>query len=507
MTLSDWMSFVACVGILPLGIVSLVHRGRSPMALPIALLCFDLFTWNFATWAHRYSGNPTWLWLDGTVSPFTPPLMLHAVLVFVGRLRALRGLLVAWYVAYALVSGWTVWIMVRASPLAWFTTDSWSLVYLALWLPLLALSVVLLIRHLRRSPSHDEKMRTRWLIAAVVGGGVGGSTEFADQYWAIPTLGHFTALASAAMVAVVVFRWRLLGRELTSRGTLYGVALAGFGVLGYLVVFRTLSANAALLVLATASITLVLGIGVRDMANAAAGQRERVRHLAALGRFSAQMGHDLKNPLSSLKGAVQFLAEERSQGRSVDEHDHFLGLMAEQIERIDGIIDKYRGLSEIEPAPEPVQLHDLIRELLAPHSLRAPAEEPRIEVATELADELPPCRVDRELVLNALDNVIRNAREAMPEGGTLTVRSRADLGASGGASVIITVQDTGGGMDARELERAFDDFHTTKAEGSGLGLAFVRRVVEAHGGEVLLSSVQGEGTTVRLRLPVAGPPS
>ncbi len=93
---------------------------------------------------------------------------------------------------------------------------------------------------------------------------------------------------------------------------------------------------------------------------------------------------------------------------------------------------------------------------------------------------------------------MRNALEAMPRGGVLTVRTRTE-----DSGVVLSVEDTGEGMNARTRERAFDDFYTTKTTGSGLGLAFVRRVVEAHGGRVTLTSHEGRGTTVTLRLPVS----
>ena len=86
----------------------------------------------------------------------------------------------------------------------------------------------------------------------------------------------------------------------------------------------------------------------------------------------------------------------------------------------------------------------------------------------------------------------------MPTGGSLVVRTGRDPDDVGG--VVISVEDAGEGMDARHAERAFDEFYTTKAQGSGLGLAFVRRVAQAHGGDVSLSSKVGVGTIVRVRL-------
>jgi signal transduction histidine kinase len=121
-----------------------------------------------------------------------------------------------------------------------------------------------------------------------------------------------------------------------------------------------------------------------------------------------------------------------------------------------------------------------------------------VTISSELAGDLPRCELDSDLVSNALENVIKNAFEAMPKGGNITVRTaRAD----GSPGVVVSVEDRGDGMDARKVERAFDQFWTTKATGSGLGLAFVRRVAEAHGGAVSLRSKVGVGTVVEIRLP------
>ena len=104
----------------------------------------------------------------------------------------------------------------------------------------------------------------------------------------------------------------------------------------------------------------------------------------------------------------------------------------------------------------------------------------------------------------ALENMLRNAVEAMPAGGALTVRTRRDA-ASGAPVMRLLVEDAGVGMDARQREHAFDETYTTKPEGSGLGLAFVKRVAEAQGGRVRLLSVLGRGTGIELTLPAEPP--
>jgi signal transduction histidine kinase len=125
-------------------------------------------------------------------------------------------------------------------------------------------------------------------------------------------------------------------------------------------------------------------------------------------------------------------------------------------------------------------------------------------VKADLAADLPTCSMDRDLVAGALENLLQNAFEATPRAAapatvvvrTALARTRQTEG------VLLSVEDSGHGMSARTRERALDDFFTTKATGSGMGLAFVRRVAEAHGGDVSLVSKEGAGTTVRMFLPL-----
>jgi signal transduction histidine kinase len=108
----------------------------------------------------------------------------------------------------------------------------------------------------------------------------------------------------------------------------------------------------------------------------------------------------------------------------------------------------------------------------------------------------PECDADRDLLESAIENVVRNAVEATPDGGSVRVETDA-----ADAWIVVRVIDTGVGMNARQLARAFEDFFTTKPSGSGLGLAFARRVLLAHDGDVGITSESGRGTTVELRLP------
>ena len=127
--------------------------------------------------------------------------------------------------------------------------------------------------------------------------------------------------------------------------------------------------------------------------------------------MSAQMGHDLKNPLAALKGAAQFLREERAQGRSIDDRTEFLDLMVQQIDRLKSVVDKYQRLGRVEPVRTPVQVNELVHTLVA---LQKFANADEIAVKAELAADLPACSMDRDLVAGALENLLQNAFEATP---------------------------------------------------------------------------------------------
>jgi signal transduction histidine kinase len=241
-----------------------------------------------------------------------------------------------------------------------------------------------------------------------------------------------------------------------------------------------------------------LGAVARQVVSGLRERRQRAEQLSTLGRYSSQMAHDLRNPLAALRGAAEFLFEELERGRPIDQHKDFVRLMLDQVDRVTGVIDEYQRLGRMDPVREPLALNEVVKAVLALQGFAGKG----VQVKSQLAADLPPCPIDRHLLSGMLENLMRNAFEAMGESGTLTVRT--ERGQHGGRDgVVVEVGDTGPGMDARTRERAFDEFYTTKATGSGLGLAFVRRAVEAHGGSVSLETRAGHGCRFRLFFPAA----
>jgi signal transduction histidine kinase len=499
MLLAHWPAFLACVAQAMLALIAL--RARDPLGAPLALFGADVFVWSFADLAYHISGLPIWLVLDHAAAALIPALGLHVVLLFVGRRRELGRVLGALYGLFGALSVCATIALFTPRHAPLLSSTAWSSAFLLATLPGIAFGGWLLLSYRRCTTSADERARAGLLLLALPLAATFGATNAVNVLIpSVPRLGSVGAAGCAVLMMVVTLRGRLLGRELTSGITLTAGLLGAATVAAYLLVVRLFAANTAFLVVATATLSFAVIAATRALAAAAWARRARRSEMALMGRFSAQMAHDLKNPLAALKGAAQYLQEERRLGRSLADQGDFFEIIIDQADRLERLISTYQRLGRLEPVFAPIDVGALVRDVL---TLQAFASSGTM-VSVTLGDDLPTCVADRDLLARALENLVKNAFEAMPDGGALTVS--VDGANEGLPGLIIRIADTGGGMDARTREHVFDEFYTTKATGSGLGLPFVRRVIEAHGGDVALRGEVGRGTVATLRLPACPPP-
>jgi signal transduction histidine kinase len=225
----------------------------------------------------------------------------------------------------------------------------------------------------------------------------------------------------------------------------------------------------------------------------------RAERLAAVGRISAQITHEIRNPLNSIGLNAELLADELAA--RTDPSREALQLVAaitREVDRLNGVTEEYLRFARLPRATlAPHDVNELMGGLLdfvGPELAAA-----RVELRRELPPGLPPIRADEGLLRAVFLNLLRNSREAMPGGGTITVRT----GRAEGGSVEIEVRDTGGGIPPGDLTRIFDPFYSTKERGTGLGLAFSQQVVKEHGGTIRCDSIVGRGTAFTVRLPGA----
>lgn len=226
-------------------------------------------------------------------------------------------------------------------------------------------------------------------------------------------------------------------------------------------------------------------------------QAERV---AAWRELARRLAHELKNPLFPLQLTVENLVRARQQNpEEFDEvfRESSSTLLAE-IANLKTIISRFSEFSRMpQPQYQRVEINEIVRNVarLLQAQLQSPERAP-MECRLELAEALEPVAVDPELLHRAFSNLALNAMDAMPEGGTLTLRTR-----QAGERVVMEVADTGTGLTAEECERLFTPYYTSKAHGTGLGLAIVQSIISDHGGRIAVRSEPGRGTTFTIELP------
>jgi two-component system, NtrC family, sensor histidine kinase HydH len=495
------LDLVAWAGHLAVAILLLIWPERNPLVWPMRLLAFNFFAWNFADFAFSLSGRPEWHLIDLGTSPFSPTLALHVIARFVGQTTARRVSLAVAYLCSAGLAGISWLALVSSSARSWIASDTWSFAFLVMDVAAVAVGTGWLIRHARRVTDPFERIRTQTMIAALLIGALLSTTDFWDDFGIhLPQLANLGSLLSASLLTMASLRFRIFDKNLSPRVAFRSLGLAATGVAGYAATFRLLSHSTAAVMLGTTILTLLLVMALRQLTRGYFERRYRVEALARQGRFGAQMAHDLKNPLAALKGAVQYLNEDLNRGGTIDRQRQVLMLLSGQVDRINNVVDEYAQLGHLQPRLAETDLNQLVRKVI---TLQAFVRKD-IALDPQLETELPVFQLDSELVARALENLVRNSTEAMPQGGIVSVRTAVKRSRGRVVGASLAVHDRGAGMDARHAARALEDFFTTKPHGTGLGLAFTKRVVEAHGGRLQLSSKVGIGTSVTLYFPING---
>jgi signal transduction histidine kinase len=221
----------------------------------------------------------------------------------------------------------------------------------------------------------------------------------------------------------------------------------------------------------------------------------RSERLAAVGKIAAQITHEVRNPLSSIGLNAEMLEEE-----TAGEAKQLARAIVKEVDRLTEITEQYLRFARLpRPRLEREDLGAIASSLLA--FLRPELEKRGVTVDARLDGALPAVSADESQLRQALLNLMRNAAEAMPSGGTLVVTAHA----LDPRTVELTIGDSGEGIAAENLPKIFDPFFSTKEGGTGLGLALTQQIIVEHGGRIEVSSEPGHGTTFVVRLVAAGP--
>lgn len=249
----------------------------------------------------------------------------------------------------------------------------------------------------------------------------------------------------------------------------------------------------------------------------------RIEKMAALGRLTASIGHEINNPLQAVQGFLGLLEEEIRGLQRPDKYQYFLGIVRSEIMRISAIVRRmrtiYRSASQgqlleadtlesfyrAQTDRQAVDLHAVLESVLL--LVDKKTQETKVDVERHLATDLPSITANPDHLKQVLLNLILNAIEAMQDqGGTLSVRTTLTTAQFNGnpsqPAISIEINDTGLGILSEHLEHIFDPLFTTKQQGSGFGLFTSREIIEGHGGTISVTSEYGQGSSFKITLPV-----
>jgi signal transduction histidine kinase/CheY-like chemotaxis protein len=225
-------------------------------------------------------------------------------------------------------------------------------------------------------------------------------------------------------------------------------------------------------------------------------------------RCALCMAHEIKNPLVAIRTFTQLFPESYSDEKFRKE---FSEIALKEIDKLDSVVERLLNFSQpLEARPELADIHSLLEEGIDGILETAQSQNITMKKNFEMANGRLP--FDRNLLSEALTQIFRNALEAMPSGGTLTVSTRArrypdpqlvgqENGIPPGMVAEVSISDTGAGISPEEMPNLFKPFHTSKVKGMGLGLAISRRIVRGHNGDIIISSEPNKGTEVKIVLP------
>ena len=229
----------------------------------------------------------------------------------------------------------------------------------------------------------------------------------------------------------------------------------------------------------------------------AEAQVRRSDRLAALGQLTAGLAHELRNPLGTMKTSAELLARNVAQGNEIAKE--MAGYIVEEVDRTNSLIARFLEFAKPQHLKlQPVDLSGLLDDAIARFVVEQPTSGSKVKILKNYSPDVPLVAVDAELMERVIVNLLLNAGQASPPQGVITVKTQlVDT-----STAEIAVIDRGSGIEAKNLENIFNPFFTTKPEGIGFGLAIVSKIVDEHGGRILVESNIGEGSVFRVRLPL-----
>jgi len=236
-------------------------------------------------------------------------------------------------------------------------------------------------------------------------------------------------------------------------------------------------------------------------------KREYTEQLEELSRLTGELAHELKNPLSTIKINLKLVSEDLADSNNVPsdaQNNHRLAravrkiaVIQKELDRLEQILDgflKYVGKVKLQPAD--VDVNELVGDMVDFYSPQCYSRSITVRVA--LYNKPLVCKVDADMLKQIILNLFINAQQAIDAGGELIIKTAAQ-----NQSAVIQISDTGRGIAPEKLAKIFDAFYSSRPQGVGLGLATVKKIIEAHKGTITVDSEPGKGTQFTIKLPLS----
>ncbi len=228
----------------------------------------------------------------------------------------------------------------------------------------------------------------------------------------------------------------------------------------------------------------------------AEAQVRRADRLAALGHLTAGLAHELRNPLGTMKTSAELLSRKVSEENEVARE--MARYIAEEVDRTNSLITRFLDFARPQHLRlESCDLASLMDDAIVRFERERTGTGTGVTISKNYSPDVPPVMLDRELMEHVIANLLQNAVQASTPGSVVTVKTQL-----AGPLAEIAVIDRGSGIEQKNLENIFNPFFTTKPDGIGFGLAIVQKIVDEHGGRIVVESTHGEGSVFRVQLPL-----
>ena len=414
----------------------LLRSSRTRFYIIFIFICTSNILWNLGDFAFFFTKNRWWFYFSLVGSGMLPALMFH----FINSLVKPERKSTIWIMMAYVFSGFLAF----SSPLALFHpgtkqfVDSvyWNILYLVLLGPFIMAGIRNLTTTFNRTKSEEEKSRLRYIFIATLFAVLTGLTDLFQLFKIpVPPLGHLGCLVYSSILAIGVFKHRQA----------YDVFV------------------------------------------------QMQMKLEALSEMASGIAHEIRNPLASIRGATNLLANELKNIKDPKIQEYH-AIITEEIERLNHILINFQDLSRpLKLEKDPININKVLENT----AKLAEMGTLKMEIRLELDKNLPMVQADASSLKQVFLNLIKNAEEASSPSGELVVKTE-----SGPPWVKVSFSDDGPGIPSELVDRIFEPFFTTKAKGMGVGLTICKRIIEAHNGRMEANNLLPKGAQFSIFLPV-----